>query len=135
MEESLEKIQQILDKVHLEKKILRKYPKELSGGQAQRVAIARSLLLQPEIIICDEPVSSLDVSVQKQILDLLKNLQKEFQMSYLFITHDMGVVNYMADEILVMKNGKVIEAGDKNQVLFHPNEDYTKKLIASSFLW
>lgn len=135
LEESREEIKGILEKVHLPEKILHKYPGELSGGQAQRVAIARSLLLRPEIIICDEAVSALDVSVQKQILDLLKDLQQEFEMSYLFITHDMGVVNYIADEIIVMKNGRVIEAGEKNEVLFHPQEDYTKTLISSSFMF
>lgn len=134
-EKSREQIYTILEKVQLPKKVLRKYPGELSGGQAQRVAIARSLLLRPEIIICDEAVSALDAPVQKQILDLLKQLQHEFQISYLFITHDMGVVNYMADEIVVMKNGKVIESGAKDQVLYEPKEDYTKTLIASSFLF
>ena len=134
-EKCRQQIQGILEKVQLPENVLRKYPGELSGGQAQRVAIARSLLLRPEIIICDEAVSALDASVQKQILDLLKELQKEFQISYLFITHDMGVVNYMADDIIVMKNGKVVEAGTKEQVLYNPQKEYTKTLIASSFLF
>lgn len=128
-------IKKILEKVRLPENVLRKYPGELSGGQAQRVAIARGLLLRPEVIICDEAVSALDASVQKQILDLLKELQREFQMSYLFITHDMGVVNYIADEVIVMKNGRVIESGPKDQVLYDPKEEYTKTLIASSFLF
>ena len=134
-EKCCKQIKKILEKVRLPENVLRKYPGELSGGQAQRVAIARGLLLRPEVIICDEAVSALDASVQKQILDLLKELQREFQMSYLFITHDMGVVNYIADEVIVMKNGRVIEAGPKDQVLYDPKEEYTKTLIASSFLF
>lgn len=134
-EKCRKQIKKILEKVRLPENVLRKYPGELSGGQAQRVAIARGLLLRPEVIICDEAVSALDASVQKQILDLLKELQREFQMSYLFITHDMGVVNYIADEVIVMKNGRVIESGPKDQVLYDPKEEYTKTLIASSFLF
>ena len=132
-EKCREQIKKILEKVRLPENVLRKYPGELSGGQTQRVAIARGLLLRPEVIICDEAVSALDASVQKQILDLLKELQREFQMSYLFITHDMGVVNYIADEVIVMKNGRVIESGPKDQVLYDPKrriyENFDREFI------
>jgi ABC transporter./Oligopeptide/dipeptide transporter, C-terminal region. len=128
-------IKEMLERVKLGNEILGKHAAELSGGQAQRVAIARALLLRPDIIICDEPVSALDVTVQKQILDLLLELQQDFHISYLFITHDIGVVDYVANRIVVIRNGSVVEEGEKNRVLRQPAHDYTKKLIESSFLF
>jgi len=127
-------VDDILDKVGLDKGMKNKYPSEMSGGQCQRAAIARALVIRPHVIICDEPVSALDVSVQAQILNLLKDLQKEYNISYIFISHDIGVVNYMADEIMVMHMGNVVEMGNAKQILKNPHEKYTKKLIKSSFI-
>lgn len=135
MNAALHQIKEMLHRVKLEDSILSKHATEISGGQAQRVAIARSLLLRPQLIVCDESVSALDVSVQKQILDLLLELQRELEISYLFITHDIGVVNYMSDSIMVMKHGKMVEQGTKEEVLFAPKDDYTQTLVSSSFLF
>ena len=105
---------------------------ELSGGEQQRIAIARALLLSPEVIICDECVSALDVSIQAQILNLLKDLQKEFSTAYLFISHDIGVIHYMSDFIVVINRGRIVEQGEGSQLIRTPKDDYTKRLIASS---
>lgn len=119
--------------VGLEESVLGKYPTELSGGQCQRVAIARALITEPEAIVCDEAVSALDVSVQAQILNLLKELQQRLQVSYLFISHDIGVVHYMADRIIVMLDGKIVERGSAEEVLRNPAQEYTRQLLACSF--
>lgn len=124
----------ILARVGLEVSVKNKYPSEISGGQCQRAAIARALVVNPKVIICDEPVSALDVSIQAQILNLLKELQRELKISYIFISHDIGVVNYMSDTILVMNKGNVVEAGTAGDVLLYPKEAYTKKLIESAFV-
>ena len=100
----------------------------------QRVAIARALVVRPEIIICDEPVSALDVSVQAQILNLLKDLQEEMDIAYLFISHDIGVVNYISNRIAVMNKGKVVEMGRADVIFKNPRDEYTKKLVNSSFV-
>jgi len=121
----------LLDKVGLAANAFNKYPHEFSGGQRQRIAIARCLTLQPDILICDESVSALDVSVQAQVLNLLQDLQDEFQMSYLFISHDLSVVKHISDQIMVMQQGKVVEMGDADSVYANPQHDYTQKLIAS----
>ena len=105
----------------LDKDIADKYPGQLSGGQCQRVAIARALIVNPQIIICDEAVSALDVSVQAQILNLLKDLQRKHRMAYIFISHDIGVVNYMADRIVVMNRGSIVETGTAEQVFITPH--------------
>ena len=110
---------------------LKDYPHQFSGGQRQRICIARALATEPDILICDEPTSALDVSVQAQILNLLKELQYELSMSYLFITHNMAVVSYMADEVLVMRNGQAIEAGKIEEILNAPKTAYTQKLLSS----
>ena len=121
----------LLDQVNLPRNSLYRYPHQFSGGQRQRICIARALATEPELLICDEPTSALDMSVQAQILNLLKALQEEFGLSYLFITHNMGVVSYIADEVLVMREGKAVEQGTCEQILMHPKEDYTRQLLGS----
>ncbi|MGB4439370.1 MAG: ATP-binding cassette domain-containing protein [Sedimentibacter sp.] len=133
-EKSLKEIVEMLNKVKLNKDILVKYPSEISGGQAQRVAIARALLLKPKIIICDECVSALDLIVQAQIVELLRELQQEFNTSYLFISHDISVVNEISHYVTVMKDGKVVEEDETENVLFNPKTEYTKTLISSSYI-
>lgn len=126
-----QRIEQLADQVGLRLDALDRYPHEFSGGQRQRIAIARALAVSPKLIVCDEPTSALDVSVQAQILNLLRDLQAELGVSYLFITHNIGVVEYIADEVAVMRAGKVVEQGACAQVLGSPKDDYTRKLIAS----
>jgi ABC-type glutathione transport system ATPase component len=126
-------VDEMLLKVGLDLNVKNKYPTELSGGQCQRAEIARALLVAPKLIICDEPVSALDISVQAQILNLLRKLQRELNISYIFISHDIGVVNYMSDIILVMQDGAIVERGAAKEVLLHSKENY-KKLIESAFM-
>jgi peptide/nickel transport system ATP-binding protein len=125
------KAEELLEKVGLKKEFFNRYPHEFSGGQRQRIVIARALALNPKFIICDEAVSALDVSVQARILNLLNGLKREFGFTYIFISHDLSVVRYMSDRIMVMKDGKIIETGNADQVYFHPQHEYTKKLISS----
>ena len=121
----------LLKKVGLPPLSLEKYPHEFSGGQRQRIAIARALTLKPELLICDESVSALDVSVQAQLLNLLQDLQDEYSMSYLFISHDLAVVRYMADEVMVMKDGEVVEIAGPDELYANPQHPYTKLLLSS----
>jgi len=128
----IKKIQKrLLDQVQLPQDSLQRYPHQFSGGQRQRICIARALALEPEILVCDEPTSALDVSVQAQILNLLKELQVELGLGLLFITHNMGVVAYLADEVAVMKKGQIIEQGLTEKILKNPEQAYTKELLAS----
>ena len=119
----------LLERVGLDATALTKYPHEFSGGQRQRIAIARCLTLEPELLILDEAVSALDVSVQAQVLNLLRDLQDEFGLAYVFISHDLAVVRFMADEVLVMQNGRVVEHASAEAILTHPREAYTRRLI------
>lgn len=121
----------LLDQIHLPANSLSRYPHQFSGGQRQRICIARALACEPEILICDEPTSALDISVQAQILNLLRDLQEEHQLAYLFISHNMSVVAYLADEIMVMREGKIIEKGSTAQILTSAQESYTKRLLAA----
>jgi len=111
--------------------ILDRYPHEFSGGQRQRLCIARAIALKPELLICDEAVSALDLTIRAQVLDLLEDLKKKLGLSILFITHDLGVVQHVADRIIVMNKGKIVESGDASEVLKHPKNEYTKRLMAS----
>jgi peptide/nickel transport system ATP-binding protein len=123
------RLEELTDQVGLRREALGRYPHEFSGGQRQRIAIARALAVRPKLIVCDEPTSALDVSVQAQILNLLEQLQREMGLSYLFITHNIGVVEYIADEVAVMRAGKIVEAGHAQALLAAPQVDYTRELL------
>ena len=128
--ERKDRIRVLLEEVGLKPEHAERFPHELSGGQRQRVSIARALAVGAKLIVCDEPTSSLDVSVQAQILKLLRHLQDELMISYLFITHNIGVVNYMADRIVVMYQGKCVEQGEAQRILRAPQHPYTKQLVS-----
>jgi peptide/nickel transport system ATP-binding protein len=125
------RLEQLADQVGLRRESLQRYPHEFSGGQRQRIAIARALAVQPKLIVCDEPTSALDVSVQAQILNLLESLQRDLGLSYLFITHNIGVVEYIADEVAVMRAGRIVEQGPSERILASPQHDYTRTLLAA----
>ena len=127
--ERKKKVEELLSKVNLDPSHFYRYPHEFSGGQRQRIGIARALAVSPKFIICDESVSALDVSVQAQVLNLLNELKKEFGLTYIFISHDLSVVKYMSDRMVVMQEGKIEEMGDADQIYSSPNTPYTQKLI------
>jgi peptide/nickel transport system ATP-binding protein len=126
-----ERVQHLLEQVGLKAEHYNRYPHEFSGGQRQRICIARALSVEPEFIICDESVSALDVSVQAQILNLLNDLKATFGLSYLFISHDLSVVRYMSNRIMVMQQGRIVEEAEPHTLFETPQTDYTKKLLAS----
>ncbi len=131
--ETIEKdLERLLDMVGLPKQVLGRYPKEFSGGQRQRIGIAKALSLNPKIVVCDEPVSALDVSVQAQILNLLKTLQSELKLTSIFIGHGLSAVRYVSDRIAVMYLGKIVEIGESDELFRNPIHPYTKALIAAS---
>jgi oligopeptide transport system ATP-binding protein len=129
--ERRKRVRELLERVGLSSEHYNRFPHEFSGGQRQRIGIARALALQPKLVIADEPVSALDVSIQAQIINLLDDLQDEFGLTYLFVAHDIGVVRHISDRIAVMNHGKIVEEGSADQVCEHPHDDYTKKLLAA----
>ena len=122
---------ELLGKVGLPESAFFKYPHEFSGGQRQRIVLARALATRPRFVVADEPVSALDVSVQAQVLNLLKDLQDEFGLSYVFISHDLAVVRFISDEVLVMKDGEVVEQASAAQILAAPQQEYTRRLLGA----
>jgi len=122
---------QLLARVGLAEQSFYKYPHEFSGGQRQRIAIARCLTMKPDVLICDESVSALDVSVQAQVLNLLQDLQDEYGLSYIFISHDLAVVKYISDQVMVMNNGEIVEMADSDEIYRHPKQEYTRRLLSS----
>jgi len=125
------RVLELLERVNLLPEHFNRYPHEFSGGQRQRIVIARALALQPKFIICDESVSALDVSVQAQVLNLIRELQDEFKLTYIFISHDLAVIKHISDRMMVMNKGEIVEMGDPDEIYYRPKEEYTKKLIAS----
>jgi ABC-type oligopeptide transport system ATPase subunit len=122
-------VRELLEVVGFDPSFTNRYPHEFSGGQRQRIGIARALALSPDLVVCDEPVSALDVSIQAQILNLLKDLQEQFGLTYLFIAHDLAVVRAMSDRIAVMHQGEIVELGRAEDVYAHPKERYTRELV------
>jgi len=125
------RVQELLERVGLSSEHFNRFPHEFSGGQRQRIGIARALALKPKLVVCDEPVSALDVSIQAQIVNLLDDLQDELGLAYLFVAHDIGVVRHISDRIAVMNEGRIVEQGTADQVCERPQDEYTKKLLAA----
>ena len=126
-----ERVVSLLEEVGLSSQLLLRYPHEFSGGQRQRICVARALAVEPEFIVCDECVSAMDVSVQAQVLNLLRDLQKKRQLNYLFISHDLSVVKFISDDVVVMQAGKIVESGTAQEVYANPKDDYTRDLISA----
>ena len=124
-----DQIVSLLEEVGLGPEFLLRYPHEFSGGQRQRISVARALAVEPEFIVCDECVSAMDVSVQAQVLNLLRELQEKRNLTYLFISHDLSVVKFMSDDVIVMQNGKIVESGKAQEIYHQPKSDYTKELL------
>lgn len=124
-----EKVMELLSRVGLKNEHFNRYPHEFSGGQRQRICIARALSLEPEFIICDESVSALDVSIQAQVLNLLNELKRDFGFTYIFISHDLSVVKFMSDRMIVMNKGRIEEMGDADEIYSNPKSEYTQRLI------
>jgi oligopeptide transport system ATP-binding protein len=125
------RVEELLDRVGLSPEHYDRFPHEFSGGQRQRIGIARAIALKPKLIVADEPVSALDVSIQAQIVNLLDDLQDELGLAYVFVAHDIGVVRHISDRIAVMHHGKIVEQGEADQICEHPRDEYTKKLLAA----
>ena len=132
-EEGRQRVAEALREFGLDPEMQDRYPHEFSGGQRQRIAIARAMALKPRFVMLDEPTSALDMSVQAQIVDLLRDLQRRHSLAYLLISHDLKAVRALADDIIVMKNGKVVEAGTAEEIFDRPRTDYTKALMAAAF--
>lgn len=130
-QDRLNRVRELMKTVGLAPEMANRYPHEFSGGQRQRIGIARALAVQPEFIVCDESVSALDVSIQAQILNLLLDLQEKFNLTYIFISHDLAVVKFIADEVAVMYGGKIVEFNDARGIYENPQHDYTKKLLSA----
>ena len=131
--ERLAKVAAMLTEVALDPSIINRYPHEFSGGQRQRIAIARAVILEPKFVLLDEPTSALDRSIQVKVVELLRDLQKKYGLSYIFISHDLAVVRALSDQLLVMNAGKVVERGNSEDIFTNAQNPYTRKLIASAF--